>query len=270
MVSPSRAAPGREPSLDPGDCQVFLLCGGLGTRLRSVTAIPKAILPLRGVPFVGYTLRLLRLQGFRRLHLCLGFGAEEVLDGVRDLWGDDELTVTREDAPLGTGGALGQARGHARAFNLVLNADSYLEVYFPLLLGAVPGGPTPPGATMFAVWEDDRRDYGGLELDREGRVTGFLEKGASGPGWINAGVYWMEKGLLDRIPDGASSLERDLLAPLAREGGLRAVRTRAFFRDVGTPERLRLAKREFLMLERRCQVPGFGVGRSASPQAATQ
>ncbi|HLA62802.1 MAG TPA: hypothetical protein VK610_00125, partial [Rhodothermales bacterium] len=70
------------------------------------------------------------------------------------------------------------------------------------------------------------------------RVTGFMEKGAGGPGWINAGAYALEPDVLAGVPEGvAVSLERDLFPGLAAAGALAAAPFPAApFLDIGTPE----------------------------------
>jgi NDP-sugar pyrophosphorylase family protein len=227
----------------PRSVPAFVLCGGLGTRLRGHEERPKAVIEVAGRPFLAYTLRLLRLQRFQRIVLLLGHGADE----VRRVFTGAGIEHRVEVAPLGTGGALAAARDLVARVNLVLNGDSYAEAVYPDLLHehARHGSQSGGAVTLLAVRVDEASDYGGLELDDESRVTGFVEKGRSGPGWINAGVYVAGARFLRGLPVGASSLERDHLPGLAARGLLRALPVRCFFRDIGTPERLAAARVEF-------------------------
>jgi D-glycero-alpha-D-manno-heptose 1-phosphate guanylyltransferase len=78
--------------------------------------------------------------------------------------------------------------------------------------------------------------YGALELS-DGIVQGFLEKGRSGPGWINAGTYVLGQDLRARLrPQGAFSFEHDLLAPEVRRIRPLAFRASGPFIDIGIPE----------------------------------
>ena len=249
---------------------VFILCGGLGTRLRAVESRPKAVIPVAGLPFLGYSLRLLQLQGFRRICLLVGVGADEVQaafgapegsfsgpghgsGGSERSFSGSEYFFSREETPHGTGGALFLARARAGRLNLILNGDSYAEALYPDLLQehADRGAAAARGVTVLALREDDVADYGSLDIDPEGRILAFREKGRSGPGWINAGVYAAGQGFFEDLRGGPSSLERDILPVLAREGRLWARRQKFFFRDIGTPERLALARREFRRIRRR-------------------
>ena len=75
----------------------------------------------------------------------------------------------------------------------------------------------------------------------------FVEKDARhrGAAWVNGGIYAFAPALWRRLPDGVSSLERDVLPALAAEGGLRGFRAAGEFFDIGTPEEWERAERAF-------------------------
>ena len=95
-------------------------------------------------------------------------------------------------------------------------------------------------ATIVLTPVEDPTAYGLVQLARDGRVQGFLEK----PSWeevstntINAGVYVLEPELLRLLPAGPL-LDRARLLPAARAGAgpllrLRAPRLLARHRDLG-------------------------------------
>jgi D-glycero-alpha-D-manno-heptose 1-phosphate guanylyltransferase len=230
---------------------VFILCGGLGTRLRAVESRPKAVIRVAGRPFLSYTLRLLRKQRFQRIHLLLGMGADQ----VQAVFAGPGIEHSREEEPLGTGGALGSVRERAADLNLILNGDSYAEALYPDLLAehAARGASADLGLTLLALETEDSGDYGGLRLEADGRVSAFLEKGLHGPGWINAGVYAAGGGFFRDLPEGRFSLEQEILPALAGRGLLWAQCRRFFFRDIGTAERLNLAQQEFRWVRNRIE-----------------
>jgi len=245
----------------------FVLAGGLGSRLAGVREEPKSIVPVCGLPFLFYLLGALGSAGFTRVFLLLGRGAGAVqrrlgltADGaelsplehaiVRRL----EIVPIVEAQPLGTGGAITAAAPHHGASNLVLNGDSYLDLDLAAFVAEHLAHPDPTRvATIAAAWQGERSDYGGLDVDDRGAVTGFLEKGCPGAGWIHGGLVVFGRETLRSLPSGVSSLEHDLLPALARAGTLHAFRTRGFFRDIGTPERLREAEEAFVPLRRRLE-----------------
>ena len=229
-----------------GTTTAAILCGGLGTRLRPVAGdTPKALVEIAGAPFLDRLLAQLAASGLRDVVLCTGVGADSVAahcgDGSR--WGL-EIRISREDTPLGTGGALGLARGLiASSPFLVLNGDSFVEADFRSLLSfhAARGAE----ATLLLVRVPDRSRFGSVRLADGSRIAAFEEKGLAGPGLVNAGVYALSRTVLEAIPAGRPvSLESEVFPSLVG-GALFGFETEARFIDIGTPESLREAGRFF-------------------------
>ena len=86
-------------------------------------------------------------------------------------------------------------------------------------------------ATITAVRPPAR--FGGLELDGE-RVCSFEEKPQIGEGWINGGFLVFEPRVLALLQNDDSSLERDVLEPLAQQDELRAFRHDGFWQCMDT------------------------------------
>jgi NDP-sugar pyrophosphorylase family protein len=235
---------------------VFVLAGGRGERLAGVAEGPKPLIEVGGRPFLTYLLEALARHGLRRVFLLTGHGGEAFEAFRADLAGGAAgwaaglaLACLREAEPLGTGGALRGALPHVRDAALVANGDTFCPLDPRALLALHLG--TGGALCLAAARVEDAADYGTLALDDDGRVRGFREKGGRGPGWVNAGVYILPRAFLEAIPDRPVSLERELLpAWLAREP-VWAYRAPHGFHDIGTPERLARARREF-------PPPGFG------------
>ena len=237
----------RPPNTDTPGRVAFLLCGGLGTRLRAMTDRPKAVLDVAGWPFLRYQLEALRSARFDRIVFLTGHGADE----IERIFGPatPSRVFVRESAPLGTAGALAHARHLAGSTNWISNADSFAEVNPAEIFAAH----SVDAALILAIDVDDRADYGGLRIDDRGRISAFDEKGIRGPGPISGGVYALPRAFLEELPVGQASLERDVFPRWAREGRLHAHRSRAFFRDIGTPERFAAAQEEFVEIRRRLE-----------------
>src|SRR5262249_59714540 len=88
---------------------------------------------------------------------------------------------------------------------------------------------------------------GRVECDARGRIERFVEKdsGWRGTSWVNGGLYAFAPALWGSLPQGPSSLERDVLPPLAAEGRLRGFKSPGSFFDIGTPEEWERAERRF-------------------------
>ena len=82
----------------------------------------------------------------------------------------------------------------------------------------------------------DAARYGTVHVDGFNRISGFNEKtGNTSPGIINAGVYMFRRPVLESIPQGPSSLEKDVFPRLLMQG-IYASEQDGLFMDIGTPE----------------------------------
>jgi NDP-sugar pyrophosphorylase family protein len=224
--------------------KAFVLAGGLGTRLRPQFGdLPKGIAPVAGRPFLAHLLEWLGRRGVREVVLCTGHGAAE----VRAALGDGRacgvaLAYSEESEPLGTGGALRHASAHVTGPALVANGDTLLECDPWALEHARWAAGALGAVALYRV--DDARSRGRVEIDGA-RITRFVEKDAAfaGPAWVNGGLYAFSPLLWRRLPEGVSSLERDVLPLLAAEGRLAGLTVAGEFHDIGTPESWARAER---------------------------
>jgi NDP-sugar pyrophosphorylase family protein len=214
-----------------------LLVGGLGTRLKSVVALtPKPLAEVGDRPFVELLVRQLRHQGIRRLVMCTGYLAQEVENELGDgRKFDVTIEYSKESHPMGTAGAIKLAEpllSDSSDF-LVMNGDSFIEVDFQEL---IQFHRRKNGIASVAVVKmKNEQRYGTVQITPAGRVSGFKEKTDGDPtGFINAGIYVFNRRILDHIPDGAVSLEKDIF-PSVLDEGIYALEQHGVFIDIGTP-----------------------------------
>ena len=227
---------------------VFVLAGGLGTRIRPVLGdVPKLLAPIRGRPYLSYLFDWLKHFGARRVVLGLGHQADVVIEHLRDHSpaGLDVETVV-EPQPLGTAGAVRFVRPHLHSDPaLVLNGDSFADADLCAFLARYHASGAQ-GALLCADVNDAGR-YGRVLLNDRGMITGFVEKDPTfrGTATINAGLYLISAAFLDNIAAStAVSLERDVFERQPA-GALTAFTGCASFIDIGTPESLALADQVF-------------------------
>lgn len=61
------------------NCPVFILCGGLGTRIKEETEFrPKPMVPVGHYPIIWHIMKYYRYYGFNSFVLCTGFKSEVV------------------------------------------------------------------------------------------------------------------------------------------------------------------------------------------------
>jgi NDP-sugar pyrophosphorylase family protein len=233
MPSVSRFA--MEPVQSLAAVTAAILAGGLGTRLRSVVGDqPKVLARVGDRPFLLHLLDQLADAGVKSVVLCTGYKAEAIAR-LGGSYRDMTLKYSREAAPLGTAGALRQARPLDSNPVLVLNGDSYCAADLGAMVASHCQSRAPASILLTEVSDSSR--YGRVETDADGAVLRFVEKRAGGgSGWINAGIYVLSQKFLKGLPDGSPlSLEHDVF-PVWVGRGLRGYRSSGPFIDIGTPE----------------------------------
>jgi len=240
---------------------IAILCGGLGTRLRAaVSDRPKALASVAGRPFLAWLLDLLDLHGFSRVVLCTGFQAEKIEAYFGASHKGLQLRYSADPNLLGTGGALRHALPQLESENiLVVNGDSYCSA--DLRSFWRDHVDSRAAASMLISQAVDSRRYGLVQLNSAGLITAFQEKATStGPGWINAGIYLVNRELLQAITPGQTcSLEREIF-PAWIKMGLRGVKSDCPFIDIGTPDSYACANRMFQCLIPKTQLQPLTIG----------
>jgi NDP-sugar pyrophosphorylase family protein len=231
------------------DIDVVVLCGGLGTRLGNLLGdIPKPMAPVGDRPFLLLLLDHMTSFGFGRFVLCAGHMADVIERFFRSIHRSYKVELVREDEPLGTGGALRQVRNRLQSDPvLVTNGDSFCALDYEKMIEAHLS--KSADITIAVVPMNRTTDYGSLMIDDDGRIRSFDEKaGNRGPGTVNAGVYLLRSGVIDRIEDRIPlSLEYDVFPSLIT-ARLFAYFTHGPLLDIGTPEKYRKAQQELLNL----------------------
>ncbi len=138
---------------------------------------------------------------------------------------------------MGTGGALRQALPRiSSATVLVMNGDSFVRA--PLGDFVANHRDVGARASLIAARVDDVSDFGALQIDTQGVITGFSEKGGRGAGYINAGIYLFSRSDIEAIAESeAVSLEYDVLPGLCGQGFYAFTGDFPVI-DIGTPDRL--------------------------------
>jgi histidinol-phosphate phosphatase family protein len=230
----ANGTPDAATSYRPAAFTALVLVGGFGTRLRAVLPdLPKPLAPVGGEPFLCRLLDQLAQAGCRLAILCTGYRGAEIEREFGHEHGGMPLRYSAETVPLGTAGALRLALAQCDdAAVLVSNGDSYCDVDLrAFVLQSVRTG--RPGLVTTAVADTSR--FGRVDTTADGRVLAFREKGASGPGVISAGIYWLPRAALSALPALVpQSLEQDLL-PTLLAAGLQSHRASDRFLDIGVP-----------------------------------
>ena len=216
--------------------KAIILAGGFGTRLRErVPDLPKPMAPVAGIPFLQYILDHLIKGGIHEIILSVGYRADVIISHFQQTYHGASISYAMESEPLGTGGAIAHAlKDHDDQAVMVVNGDTFVNLNYAQLLDWYQQE-APSIAIVLKEMEDVSR-YGSVIVS-SGIVSGFLEKGNTGPGLINAGIYLLSPNIFNTYClKGNFSLESDLIQQHCLDLSPRAFITNAYFIDIGVPE----------------------------------
>ncbi|NVK54901.1 MAG: NTP transferase domain-containing protein [Alteromonadaceae bacterium] len=217
--------------------EAILLAGGLGTRLHSVTGdkYPKCLAEVNNKSFLHYIIEDLLQQGVTRFIFAVSHHADMVRNAVSTHFPGIDCEFSYETEPLGTGGAIKQALQRVQSPHaLVFNADSFMQVNIQAFVAFCQNKKADLGLVCTEV--DDLSRFGAADIQHE-KLVGFHEKGQSGSGYINAGIYYVNKhlSLIEQQPV-KFSFEHNVLSADNAQAYVYAVK--GLFFDIGTPDDL--------------------------------
>ncbi len=215
----------------------FILCAGLGERLRPMTlATPKPLMPIWNKPLLAHTLEQLEAWGVREVYLNTHWLADKIEAFVRAYQGPLQLHTFHEPTVLGTGGALRALAPHlhGRPFWLI-NGDVVFQV-----------SPTPiieafhASGDFAAAWLEGERGPRTVETDFMNRVTCWA---SPTPGvdhtFTFTGVSLLSPKVIDFLPvdKPVCSVVEAFNAAMYANAFVRGVTPeKTYWNDVGTPE----------------------------------
>ena len=220
--------------------KAVIMAGGEGTRLRPLTCdIPKPMARLCGRPVLEYILDLLDHHGIQDAALTMRYLPTVITNHFDEQYKGLHLEFVEEDQPLGTAGCVRNAmkiENFDQEDILVISGDALTDID----LTAAYAFHKKSGAmvTIVVTRVNDPREYGLVDFDANGRVTGFVEK----PGWAqavtdfaNTGIYLLSPEVQQYIPENTSfDFSKDLFPILLKNGcPIYAYETDAYWCDIG-------------------------------------
>lgn len=226
--------------------EAIVLVGGLGTRLRPLTeTVPKPMVDVAGRPFLEYVLDTLVDEGISRVCLAVGYKAEVVEQHFGSVYRGIPLIYSHEDTPLGTGGAIIRALDFVQGESiLIVNGDTLFRVNLNDMLEKHDD--SHANLTIAVKHMNNFARYGNVILNDRGLVTDFEEKKPKADGFINGGVYILNRMCILEIPlPEKFSFERDFMERYCTELEINSYKSDGYFIDIGIPEDLERAHVEF-------------------------
>ncbi len=216
----------------PGSLTTVVLCGGKGTRAWPATAeVPKPMLPVADRPALAHVIEIYARQGVRRFVLATGYRGDVVADWARTLPSDLEVIAHDTGEESNTGERVRRCGELEGDTSFAPYGDGLGTVDIGALL-ATHRAATETGALATVTTVALPSQYGTVDTDGEGRVTGFNEKPLLHDHRINAGFFVFEKRALEAW--AGPDRERDVLPDLAGRRALQSYKHPGFWKSMDT------------------------------------
>ncbi|CAN5551583.1 nucleotidyltransferase family protein [soil metagenome] len=196
-----------------------ILAGGLGKRLRPLTSDrPKPMIQINNTPIIELQVKWLKKFGITDIIVLVGHLREKIKHHLADgkKFGVN-ISYIEENVPLGTGGALKNAKDH-----IIQNGNSdpgFFVINGDILTNLDPFTISEKGSMTLAL-VPLKSTYGIVETNGD-LVSKFVEKPSIENMWVNAGVYYFLNEIFDYLPD-KGNLETVTLPMLVEKQKLKA------------------------------------------------
>jgi len=194
------------------DNPVLLMAGGLGNRLRPLTASrPKPLLDVGGKPVLETVLDNFIEQGFWKFYISVNYKAEM----IKAYFGDGsnravQIKYICEDEVLGTAGALGILPEKSKQPLILMNGDILTKIDFSQLLGFHNSHKVD--MTLCVRDYSLQIPYGVVKLEQQ--LLNDIEEKPLLHFLVNAGIYVLNPNIPEYVPPNLYFNMTDLLKTL--------------------------------------------------------
>ena len=196
--------------------KAIILAGGRGKRLRPITDyVPKPLIPIKNTPIIEWQLKYLKKFGVTEAIICTGYKQKMIENHLDMKKIGMKIKFSIEKSPLGTGGAIKKA---GKMINdesfFVINGDTITNIDLKKLAKKLNSIASIELRTQFGV----------LETNND-KITKFKEKKPISNLWMNAGLYHLQKDILQDLPI-KGDIEKTVFPDYAKKGKLNIVKFR--------------------------------------------
>lgn len=219
-------------SYDKKDNFVFILAGGLGTRLRPLTEkIPKPMLKVGEKPILQRIIEQFKEYGFRNFIISLNYKGEIIEEYFKDgKEFDINIQYVRETKKLGTAGSIKLAEDKLNKPFIVINGDILTGIDFDAFLNHHIKNEFD--VTVGARNYEMKVPYGVMITDD--LLIKSLEEKPVYNFYINSGVYVLSEKTTAYIPKDEFYNMTDLIEDVIKETGKSGVyQITEYWSDIG-------------------------------------
>ena len=194
--------------------KAIILAGGRGKRLRPVTDyVPKPLVPINNIPIIEWQIKYLKKFGVNEVIICTGYKQEMIENYLSMKKTGMRIKFSVEKSPLGTGGAIKKAGKMIQDTSFfVINGDIITDIDLKKLSAKQNSIASVELRTKFGILETD-----------EDKITRFKEKKEIPDLWMNAGIYHLQKDILQHLPT-RGDIEKTVFPDFAKKGKISVVK----------------------------------------------
>ncbi len=223
----------------------LILAGGKGIRLGNLTKnVPKPLLKINEKYFIEFILEKIIYLGFNEVFISISYLSEVFFQILGHKYKNLEIKYFCEKEPLGTGGAIKNVFENSNVkYLIIFNGDSYCDFDLKLLIQEF----TLKKKNMVLTCKiENTGRFGNISFNGEKKIINFFEKKIISSGYVNAGIYVLDKRIT-KIKKKKFSIEKDFLERCDIYD-IYAFLISAKFIDIGTQESFKHSKKFFKKL----------------------
>jgi len=217
-----------------------ILAAGKGTRMRPLTYdMPKAMLPIKGKPFLEYALDFLPKE-IDEVIVVINHLGEQIKEHFGIEFKGKKIKYVTQEVLNGTGGAVHACRNLVKGKFMVLNGDDF---YYKNDLDKL----AKEELAILGHYFDDAERFGIFEIDEQGNLLNIIESPHKfKSGLVNTGAYVLNESFFDYelVPKKVGDAEFGLpqtLAEVAKKYPVRILKATRWC-PLGFPEDLAKAE----------------------------
>lgn len=222
---------------------VVIMAGGKGTRLKPITnVVPKPLIPIGDKTILEEIMDQFEGIGCKQFYMSVNYKSDMMRFYLDQLEHSYNIEFFEESMPMGTIGSVSLLKGKINTPFFVSNCDIMIDQDYRDVYDYHKANNND--ITIVTAVKSIRIPYGVIETGENGLMTGLKEKPEK-TYMINTGVYVLNPGLIDEIPENTFFHITDLMEKVKNRGGRVGCFpvSEAAWRDMGEwPEYLKMIK----------------------------
>ena len=196
---------------------VVIMAGGMGTRVQPLTnVIPKPLLPVNGRSFLEEIIHRFAFYSIKDFYISVNYKAELIKFYMNSLNLPFNINFFSEDTPRGTIGGVAGLQGRFTEAFFVSNCDILIDADYSEIVKYHKSNGFD--ITLVAAVLTNKSEYGTLTTGDMGELISLEEKPQINYK-INTGMYLIEPGLIELIPQEGLFHITDLIELVRNRGG---------------------------------------------------